>query len=231
MIMQCFHHHRRGKQKLSHGSMAWLESEPLGQRSYTVSNNLPAPPCLIFPAEPSESYCSCSCNAQIPETLGLTPVDLFQPPSFCKTVSGTLVSLGNVIDVPKQNHHQRPSFSGYHPLLQQQETKWTSLGFREGAETISSLTLPRELSTPALSPYPPSRGFCGHEASLWFRDSFLAKGTPVRWHPNVCPTPASLPARLHLPSCHSVMCLLIPSCAEAPPSTIRQWSSPQIADS
>lgn len=107
-------------------------------------SNLPAPPCLIFPAEPSESYCCCSCNAQIPETLGLTPVDLLQPPSFCKTVSGTLVSLGDVIDVSKQNHQQRPSFSGCHPLLQQQETKRTSLGFREGAEPISCLTSPWE---------------------------------------------------------------------------------------
>lgn len=68
---------------------------------------------------------------------------------------------------------------------------------------------------------------CGHEASLWLREAnFLAKGTP-----NVFPTPATLPARLHLPSCHFVMCFLIPSCTEAPPSTVRQWSSPQIADS
>lgn len=221
--------------KLLHGSMAWLDSEPLGQRSYTVSNNLPSPPCLIFPAEPSESYCSCSCNAQIPETLGLTPVDLLQPPSFCKTLSGTLISLGCIIDVSKQNHQQRPSFSGCHPLLQQQETKWTSLGFREGAEPISCLTLSWGCKAEQPCPFLHThqgvgavgmKHLCGSEKpSSWQRVPLLA------WHPNVFPTPASLPARLHLPSCHFVTCLLIPSCAAAPPSTITQWSSPQIADS
>lgn len=219
-------------EKLPHGSVAWLDSEPLGQRSYTVSNNLPAPPFLIFPAEPSQSCCSCSCNAQIPETLGLTPVDLLQPPSFCKMVSGTLVPLGDITDVPKQNHHQRPSFSGCRPLLQQQETKCTSLGLREGAEPISCLTPPWECRAERLCPLLHQgvgtvgmKPLCGSgKPASWQREP------PARWHPNVFPTPASLPARLHLPSCH-FMCLLIPSCAEAPPSTIRQWSSPQIADS
>ena len=111
-----------GNNKLPHGSMAWLDSEPLGQRSCTVANNsLPAPPWLIFPAEPSESCCSCSCNAQVPATLGLIPLD--QPPSFCKTVSGALVCLGDITDVPKQNQQLRPSFSSCHPLLQQQEAR------------------------------------------------------------------------------------------------------------
>lgn len=214
--------------------MAWLDSKPLGQRSYTVSNNLPAPSCLIFPAEHPESYCSCSCNAQIPETLGLTPVDLLQPHSFCKTVSGTLVSLGDITDVPKQNHQQRPSFSGCHPLLQQ-ETKWTSLGFRERAEPIRSLTLPWEYTAEHPFSFPHThqglgpvgmKDLCGSE-----KPTSWQKVPPVTWQPNVFPTPASLPARFHLSSCHFVMCLLIPSCAEAPPSTIRQRSSPQTADS
>lgn len=51
-MVQCFHHHRRGNNKLLHRSMAWLDSKPLGQRSCTVSNNpLPALPWLTFPVE------------------------------------------------------------------------------------------------------------------------------------------------------------------------------------
>lgn len=106
--------------KLPHGSMTWLDLEPLGQRSCTVrKDSLPAPPWLIFPAEPSESYCSCSCNPQVPATA----LDLLQTPSFCKTVSGALVCLGNITDVSKQNQQPRASFSSCHPDSQQQEAR------------------------------------------------------------------------------------------------------------
>lgn len=94
------------------------------QSHCAVSNNsLPPPSLLIFPTEPSKSYYSHSLNAQVPATLGLTPPDLLQPPSFCKTVSGTAVCPGDITDEPKQNHQPRPSFSSCHPLLQQQESR------------------------------------------------------------------------------------------------------------
>lgn len=135
----------------------------------------------------------------------------------------------------KQNHQQRPSFSGCHPLLQQQETKRRSLGFRERAEPISCVTPPQECKAehpcPSLHTHQGVGAVgmkhpCGSEKPVSWQ-----RVPPLAWHPNVFPTPASLPARLHLPSCHFVMCLLIPSCAEAPPSTITQQTSPQIADS
>jgi len=96
---------------LLRGSMAQLDSEPLSQRSCTVStDSLPALPRLIVP---EEHYCCCS--AQVPATLALTSPNLLQPPSFCKTISSTLVCPRDIPAVPKQNHQLRQSFSSCHP--------------------------------------------------------------------------------------------------------------------
>jgi len=96
---------------LLRGSMAQLDSEPLSQRSCTVStDSLPALPQLIVP---EEHYCCCS--AQVPATLALTSPNLLQPPSFCKTISSTLVCPRDIPAVPKQNHQLRQSFSSCHP--------------------------------------------------------------------------------------------------------------------
>lgn len=51
---------------------------------------------------------------------------------------------------------------------------------------------------------------------------------PLGWHPSVFPLqPLCQPSSISLVASFSCVCL-VPSCAEAPPSAIRQWSSPQI---
>lgn len=112
-MVQCFSHHQRGKQ-----AAVWIYG--------TAGLQATRPEVLHcsrwFPASPSTVHFSSrillllQLQSSGPSNAGVD-ITRLKPPSFCKTISSTLVCLGDFTDVPKKSHQLRLSFPSCHPCL------------------------------------------------------------------------------------------------------------------